>query len=77
MIEKLISVMQEALEIEDQELSPSDNFKDLDEWDSLARLSLIAELDSEFEVQIETQEFESINTIQELMDVIVKKQSTI
>ena len=71
MKEKFIEALQEALEREDP-IQLEDQFRDYDEWDSLSRLSLIAMLDDEFEVQIEDEDFEKIQTVADLMEAIRK-----
>ena len=68
---KFIEALQEALEMEDQEISFDDNFRDYDTWDSLSRLSLIAVLDSEFDVQIEDAKFEKLITVKDLYEAVV------
>jgi len=76
MKEEFIENFKEALEMEaDQQLSLEDKFRDLDDWDSLARLSLIAMLDEEYEVEIEEEEFEKLTTVSDVMEVVQKKQS--
>jgi len=67
---KFIKVIKDALEIEDKNLSMNDKFKEFEEWDSLAQLTLIAELDDNFDVTIQTSDFKNINTLQELFDHI-------
>lgn len=70
---QIIDVIKRALEIEDREINMDDHFRDYDEWDSLGRLSLIAEIDTEFEVQIEEEDFEKIQTIEELAREITSR----
>lgn len=72
MKEKFLESFKEALEIEDREIGFQDSFKEYDEWDSLSRLSLIAMLDDEFDVQIEDDEFEHIETVQQLFERLSK-----
>ncbi|WP_297333605.1 acyl carrier protein [Flavobacterium sp.] len=74
MQEKFIDALKEALEMEDQEVNFSDNFRDYDTWDSLSRLSLIAVLDSEFDVQIEDAEFAKLVTVEDLYNAVAAKQ---
>lgn len=63
----------EAIEIEDSSMITLDTvFRELDEWDSLTYLSVIAFLDEEFNVQIENAEFEKLTTIQDLYDRVTK-----
>jgi acyl carrier protein len=72
MEQKFLDLIKEVLEIENRELQLSDNFRDFDEWDSLANLSLIAMLDDEFGVVIEASNFKQMNTLQEIFDTLSK-----
>lgn len=74
MINKIIEELKDILEIEDQELSLEDNFKQFDTWDSIANISVIAMLDEEFDVLIPTEEFKKINTVQELVDEVKNRK---
>jgi len=65
----------EALELEAGiEVSFSDAFKELEEWDSLARLSLIAMLDEEYDVELESEDFDKLNTVEDLFLFVKSKQ---
>jgi acyl carrier protein len=75
MQEKLIEALKTALEIEDREIVLSDKFKEFEEWDSLSRLSLISELDENFEVQLEGKEFETIETVADLLKAVEAKSA--
>ena len=70
-MEKFIDLLHEALERED-EIQMSDNFRNYDEWDSLAYLSVIALLDDEYDVQIEEAEFKQLKTVQDIYDAVKK-----
>ena len=69
-----ISELKDALEIEDedQEISLETNLKDLEEYDSLSVLSIIAMIDKNFGKQIPSVDFIKITTIKSLMDLIGK-----
>lgn len=71
-MDKFIDHLKEALEMEMHEIKPTDEFRNLEGWDSLSRLSLIAMLDDEYEIQIEEDEFEKLITVQDLMDAVKK-----
>ena len=74
MIEDFIEKFAEAIEVEDaSSLSADTEFRTLDEWNSLAYLSVIALLDEEFDVQIEMADFKKLKTVQELYDACTKK----
>ena len=74
MIEDFIEKFAEAIELEDvSTLSADTEFRNLDEWNSLAYLSVIALLDEEFDVQIEMADFKKLKTVQEIYDACTKK----
>ena len=72
--EDFIKELKEALEIEDenQEITLETNLKDLEEYDSLSVLSIIAMIDKNFGKQIPSVDFIKITTIKSLMDLIGK-----
>ena len=72
-IKEFIEKFAEAIELEDATiLTPDTEFRTLDEWDSLSYLSIIAMIDEEFDVQIETPEFKQQKTIQDLYNTASK-----
>ena len=74
MEEKFIELLKDVLEIEDHEVKLTDKFRDYEEWDSLARLSVIAMLDEEFDVIIEDAEFKKLVTVEDLINAVKAKQ---
>jgi acyl carrier protein len=73
MQDQFIPAFKEALEMEDQEINMTDAFRDYEEWDSIAQLSLIAMLDEEFDLQIEEKEFEQLKTVEDLLKAVEEK----
>jgi len=68
---KFIESFAEALEIEDAStLNVATEFRNLDEWDSLAYLNIIAMLDEEYDLQIENAEFKKLATIGDIITYI-------
>lgn len=72
---KVIEVLIEALEIENKEVKLTDNFKEYPEWDSLSRLSLIALMDEEFEIQIDDDTFKKIDSVEKLIAAVESRMS--
>ena len=68
MKEKFLELFKEVFEMEDEDVNFEDNFRDLDTWDSLTHLSLIAMLDDEYDVQIEEKELEKLNTVNDIFE---------
>jgi acyl carrier protein len=73
MKDKFLASFKEALQIEDREVLLTDVFRDYEEWDSLSRLSLIAALDEEYDLQIEDKQFETLITVGDLLQVVEQK----
>ena len=73
-MEEIVEKFKEILEINDRELSLSDEFRKYDEWDSLTYLSVIAMLDEEYGIQIEENEFKQLKTIGDLLNAVKSKQ---
>lgn len=72
-LKEFIEKFAEAIEVETPEtITPETNFRELDEWSSLATLSVIALADEEFDVELSGNEMRNVNTIQELFDLISK-----
>jgi len=70
-MEKFIEKFAEAIEREN-EIKMEDNFRDYDEWSSIAYLSVIAMMDEDYDTQIEEAEFKQLKTVQELYDACNK-----
>jgi acyl carrier protein len=71
-LNEFILKLEEVLEIEDRDINLTDVFRDFEEWDSLAYLSVIAFLDEEFDIQIEEAEFKKLITVEDLYNITVK-----
>lgn len=72
---KFLEIIKDSMEIEGRELSLLDKFKEYDEWDSLAQLTLIAELDDHFGVTIQSEDFKKIETLKDLLEYIEKSKT--
>lgn len=73
MQEQFLETVKIALDIDGRELFISDTFRDYSEWDSLGRLSLIAELDAAFDIQIEDSVFEKTLTLEDLFNEVKQR----
>jgi len=71
-IKDFIEKFAEALERED-EIKMEDEFREYDEWSSLAYLSIIAFMDEEYDTQIEEADFKKLRTVQDIYNACVKK----
>lgn len=74
MEERFINLFKETLEINDQDITLSTKFRDLENWDSLSFLSVLAMLDEEYDVVIEGNDFRKLVTIEDLVNEIRKRK---
>jgi len=70
--EEFIENLKDALEIEydDYKITMETNLTDLEEYDSLSVLAIVAMIDKNFSKQIPSLDFIKITTIKSLMDLI-------
>ncbi len=73
MKEKLFAALAEALEMEINQIKPEDNFRDYENYSSLTELSTLAMLDSEFGIEIEMKEFNSLKTVDDLVKLVANR----
>jgi acyl carrier protein len=74
-IEKFITDIAEALEIENTQLAAETEYKELASWDSLAALSVIAMIDENYNVSIGGDDIEKSRTVQELWDLVSQRMA--
>ena len=68
--ENFLRKLEDALELEANSLTIDTNLTDLEEYDSLSVLSLIAMIDEELQVKIQGAKFQSVTTVTSLMKLI-------
>ena len=54
------------------EMNIDDIFKEYDEWDSVAALSLVASIEDNFEIIISGDDIDNFNTIRDILNFINK-----
>jgi len=74
MEKEFIQNFKEAMDIKDRELSLSDEFRNYEEWDSLAFLEVIAMIDEQYDVVIEGNDFKKLKTLGEVYEEIKLKK---
>lgn len=76
MLDKIMEITAEQLQVNKEELKPETDFKKDLQADSLDLFELISELESEYDIEIETEELELLTTIQAVVDYLTKKGIT-
>ena len=73
-VQEFIEKFAEAIDIEASELTADTEFRNLDEWDSVAYISVIAMMDEEYDIQIEMSQFKQLKTLGAIADYIEKNK---
>lgn len=66
-LKEKLALIEEALDVDEGSLSPERELADVDEWDSIAALSLIVMLDEEFEKTITGDEIRALVTVNDIL----------
>ena len=74
-MEKVTEIAREIFDDDELELNDDTIAADVDGWDSLTHLSLMNEIENEFEIKFEMKEVQGLNNVGELIDVIVERIS--
>ena len=74
MEEKFILLFKETMEDEEIEVNLDTRFRDLDGWDSLTFLSVLAMIDEEYDLVIEGNDFQKLETIEDVINEIKKSK---
>lgn len=69
-IKEFIEKFAEAIDAEAEGLTAETEFRNLDEWDSVTYLSVIAMLDEEYDIQIEMPQFKQLKTLGAIAEYI-------
>ena len=65
-----LDVLAEVLDLEVAEITPTTALDDLEEWNSLAALSLIVMLDERFGKTISNTEINAFKTVEDIMNIM-------
>lgn len=76
MLERIIEITAEQLHVDAKDLSLETSFKDDLGADSLDLFELVSELESEYDIEIETEELEKLTTIKAVVDYLKGKGIT-
>lgn len=70
-IEKYKKVFQEILEVEPQDVEKL-KYQEIQAWDSIGHMNLIAELENVFEIEMETEDIIEFSDFQKGMEILQK-----
>lgn len=71
-LEKVSEVLREEFEDDELEISDETTAADVEEWDSLAHLSIVHEIEKKFGIKLTMGEIQESKNVGEFVDAIVK-----
>lgn len=75
MLEQIKEVLVDTIQVEASAVTPEASLAEDLEIDSLAAVELALELETAFDIRIEDDELAELKTVQDIMDLIEKKQA--
>ena len=67
-ISKKIALLEEMMELDEGTLSAETRLDDIEEYDSMAKLSLIVLMNDEFEKKLTANQIKAFQTVQDILD---------
>ncbi|MEA2070417.1 MAG: acyl carrier protein [Asgard group archaeon] len=71
-LDKLYTICSKILLIDKTEINGNISRKDIEEWDSMAHLILVSELEQNFDIIMEDEEIANIKNISDIKDALKK-----
>ena len=68
-----LSMFAEALEMSPDQISPDDEIRALERWDSIAALGVLAMVEQQFGVQLSGDDFGSVTTVADLERLVTSR----
>ena len=72
MEERLKKVFKEALEIEEDIINDDLNNNESPQWDSVAHMNLVAEIENEFDIMLETDDIIDMSSFKKAKEIVSK-----
>ena len=63
-----LTLLEDMFDMDEGTLEPAIALSDLDEWDSMAKLSLIVLMDDECGKELKSDDIKKFNTVQDILD---------
>lgn len=70
--EKLRKVFAEALEIDEHQIIDDLTYNTIPEWDSIAHMTLIAEIDDQFDTMLDTEDVLDLSSFAKAKEILAK-----
>ena len=69
-LQEMLELLEEVMDIEEGVLTPESELAEVDEWDSLSKLALMAEVKKRVNRRLSTEEILNFKTVQDIIDYL-------
>ena len=70
--EKLINCFTEALKINEDLVNDNLKYQSIPQWDSIAHMALVAQVENQFEIMLDTEEILDMSSVYEIKKILIK-----
>tara|TARA_B000000441_G_C21371968_1_gene139126 strand:+ start:176 stop:406 length:231 start_codon:yes stop_codon:yes gene_type:complete len=70
----LKSILREVLDLDDTEISKDIILQDVETWDSLSHMTLIARIEETFEIEFTGKEISTISSVRDLISMLESRE---
>jgi acyl carrier protein len=71
-VEKYSKIFKESLNIKDDKFSKNLKYNEIEEWDSIGHMALVAAIEEEFKITFETDDIIDFSSFQKGVDILKK-----
>ena len=71
-VDKYSNIFKTALNISDDKMSENLKYNEIEEWDSIGHMTLIAALEEEYKISLETDDIIEFSSFKKGMDILKK-----
>ena len=70
--EKLINCFTEAVKINEDLVNDNLKYQSIPQWDSIAHMALVAQVENQFEIMLDTEEILDMSSVYEIKKILIK-----
>lgn len=69
-LEEKMELLEDVLDMEQEDIDPGMSLSEMDEWDSLSKLGLMAEVKTKMNQRLSVEEIQNFRTVQDILDYL-------
>lgn len=69
-LEEKMELLEDVLDMDQEDIDASMSLSEMDEWDSLSKLGLMAEVKTKMNQRLSVEEIQNFQTIQDILDYL-------